>query len=121
MLIGETGETKPPFLRFASNVRPVDVSGDIGISDFFKWRIEKPMARANLNRFANLRSGKSVIDRQNKTTTQLDRDFLDPCIDLLCLLFVRLVESMKTRWSRSKPTSFPCKLIGIASSNSFEK
>src|ERR1700751_4338753 len=71
MLIGESGDSKFPFVRSLGNRRPIYVRGDVTLSDVFKRRIHQLMLRAALKRSAAIRSVDqilpqiSVIDRKH--------------------------------------------------------
>ena len=93
MLIGKSRDAQVTFLGRLRDIGPIDMRSNVGLSDFVERRIEKPMMRANLNRLAKFGSGKSVIDRQNKSALQFRRDGVDPIeLRLICGLSRRRID-----------------------------
>ena len=96
MLVGEAHQTQSIFLGNLSDVRPVDVRGNVRLGNLFERRIERSMFCANLEDFSEFASSESVIDRQNDSKLQTIRDFRDPIkLGLICSLFIRRIDKNK--------------------------
>ena len=79
------------------------------------------MLRANLNDFAEVGFGKSVIDRENKTAFQFRGDVRDPIqLRLICGLVFRRLDENKFASVQDRQVCLR-RFTGIASSSSLEK
>src|SRR5207253_9925800 len=84
MLIGGAFNLQTARRGTLSNTCPVDMRGDVGMADLFKWRSEKTVLRPNLER--SRRSVRSVqfvtritvADYDDVTARQLARQSLNP-------------------------------------------
>src|SRR6266699_3810365 len=84
MLIGGAFNLQTARRGTLSNACPVDMRGDVGVADLFKWRTEKTMLRPHLERSRrSVRCVKfvtriTVVDYDDVTARQLARNILNP-------------------------------------------
>src|SRR5438105_9111662 len=84
MLIGGAFNLQTARRGTLSNTCPVDMRGDVGMADLFKWRSEKTVLRPNLERSrrsvwcVKFVTRITVIDYDDVTARQFSRDILNP-------------------------------------------
>src|ERR1700730_8968573 len=78
MLIGEATHAQSIFFRSFRDVGPIDMGGDVGLTDLFERRIEMSMFRAHLESLVKIAPRKAIVDRENETALQFPRNVRNP-------------------------------------------
>src|SRR4029077_498466 len=84
MLISEPLKAQAVRFRAFDEARPIDVLGDIGVTDLIERRTQMPMSPAHLQRSSaamgrvKFFASKTIIDDDHKPTLQFRREIADP-------------------------------------------
>src|SRR5947207_4868877 len=78
MLIGEAGEAKAVLAGPRGDVFPIDVGGDVGVTDLLKWGGELSMLGAHLDVGLEMVADVTVIDEQYVAAIEISGDVVDP-------------------------------------------
>ena len=78
MLIGESDDGESVFFRATGNVCPIDVHGDVRVTDLFKGRVEMSMLGADLNVSLKFIARMPVVDGDHVASLQVPSQVVDP-------------------------------------------
>ena len=78
MLIGEPRDAQFICLRAMGNACPIDMHGDVRVTDFFKGRIEISMLGADSNVSLKFIARMSVVDGNHVASLQIRGQVVDP-------------------------------------------
>ena len=78
MLIGESCDAQSICLCATGNACPIDLHGDVRVTNFLKGRVHVPMAGANLDISLKFIAQTPVINRDHITALQICCDVVHP-------------------------------------------